>query len=139
MVISDSSTAVTWLKSGHALTATGISASGLLTIAGGETATTLTIRATSVFDNTKFGTTTVTVESVTSAEMLPEAVPLRAWIRNGLLHVSGLTVGETLSVYSASGMLIYYIIATSEEMDIPLRAQGMYIVQQGERTVKVTF
>jgi len=139
MVAGDASTSVTWSISGHNLTATGVSASGLLTIAAGETATTLTVRATSVFDNTKFGTATVTVESITNTETLPEANPLRAWIRNGALHVTGLTVGELMSVYSASGALVYQSITASEEANIPLRAQGMYIVRNDDRAVRVAF
>ena len=58
-------------------------------------------------------------------------------MRNGLLHVEGLTVGETLSVYSATGQLMYKGVATSEEMDIPLRTEGVYIIQSGENSVKV--
>jgi hypothetical protein len=78
-------------------------------------------------------------KSTTSAEVLPEANPLRAWIRGGLLHVEGLTAGTVWSVYSVSGALIYRSIATSEEADIPLRAQGVYIIQSGENSVKVSF
>jgi uncharacterized protein (DUF2141 family) len=62
--------------------------------------------------------------------------PLKAWMRNGLLHVEGLTAGETLSIYSVSGQLAYQSVATSEEMDIPLKAEGVYIIQSGNNTVK---
>ena len=35
------------------------------------------------------------------------AASLRAWVENGVLHVSGLTAGETWSVYNAAGVCIY--------------------------------
>ena len=56
---------VTWSVTSNALTATSISTSGLLPVASGGTANTLTVTATSVFDNTKKGTATETVENVT--------------------------------------------------------------------------
>jgi len=79
----------------------------------------------------------VAFDRVTSAEMSPEPNPLRAWVRNGLLHVTGLTVGEALHVYTASGALVYHGMATSSEADIPLRVQGLYVVHSGEHTIRV--
>jgi len=76
---------------------------------------------------------------VTSSKELQLPNPLRAWTRNGLLHIEGVTSGETLSIYTASGVLVYRSVATADEADIALQAQGVYIVRQGERTVKVTF
>ena len=67
------------------------------------------------------------------------ADPLRAWIRDGLLYVSGLTPGETLSVYTAAGALDYHSIAASYEANIKLKAPGVYIVQSGDKSVKVVF
>jgi hypothetical protein len=51
---------VTWLVTGGG-TGTTIDATGKLTVAATETATTLTVKATSTFDTTKSGTATVTV------------------------------------------------------------------------------
>ena len=64
---------------------------------------------------------------------------LKAWIRNGMLHVTGLTAGETLNVYNASGALIYQNVAISVEADIPLNVQGVYMVLQGKQMVRVVF
>ena len=50
---------VTWTVEGG--TASTIDANGVLTVAAGETATTLTVRATSTLDTSKSGTATVTV------------------------------------------------------------------------------
>ena len=60
---------MTWSISGHALTATSISASGLLSVAESEMADTIIVTATSDFDKTKFGTATVALNSLTNAEM----------------------------------------------------------------------
>jgi len=78
-------------------------------------------------------------KSITGSSELSSVEPLKAWARNGLLHITGLVVGETLSIYTATGVLVYQNIATSDEADIPLHAQGMHLVWQGERTIKVVF
>ena len=53
--------AVTWSISGSTNTGTSIGDSGLLTVAANETATQLTVTATSVFDTTKAGNLTVDI------------------------------------------------------------------------------
>ena len=70
----------------------------------------------------------------------PEHIaPLKAWVRDGLLHVSGLSAGEVWSVYSISGVLVYRSIAAGSDVYAGLSAEGTYIVQSGERTIKVVF
>ena len=76
---------------------------------------------------------------VTSSGALEHVRPLRAWIHNELLRVSGLTEGETVSIFSITGALVYQTIATGEEMEIPLQTQGVYVIQSGENTVRVVF
>ena len=76
---------------------------------------------------------------VTNSPELTPAIPLRAWIRNDMLHVTGLETGEVWSVYTVSGALVYRSVAINDEADISLRARGVYIVQAGERTVRVVF
>ena len=44
---------------------------------------------------------------------------LRAWTQNGVLHVSGLTVGEPWYIYNLYGQLIYTGIATSDSTENP--------------------
>ena len=75
----------------------------------------------------------------TDIRKLQSANPLRAWVRNGNLHAAGLTPGKTLSVYDAAGTLVFQSVFTSEDADIPLRAQEMYIIHQDDRTIKVLF
>ena len=53
--------AVTWSLTGNSLLATSIDESGLLTIAPNETADILTVKAESVFDNTKFAAVNVKI------------------------------------------------------------------------------
>ena len=81
----------------------------------------------------------VTTDRLTGSGELPSVNPLKAWTRNGLLHVTGITVGETLSVFTVTGILVYQNIESSDEADIPLEVQGVYIVRQGNSVIKVVF
>jgi len=82
---------------------------------------------------------TVEFDNTTGSDELPSANPLRAQVIEGLLRVSGIIAGEPVSIYNVTGALMYYSIATSEEMDIPLNSQGVYIVRSGDNTVRVSF
>ena len=76
---------------------------------------------------------------ITGDGAIPQDSPLKACIRNGQLHVNGLAVGDILNVYSVTGALVFQGVVTSGEMEIPLNAQGLYIIQSGNNTVKVVF
>ena len=69
----------------------------------------------------------------------PNVNPLRAWVQNELLHLTGLSVGESLYIYNLYGMLVYKSIVTSDEAIIPLQTQGVYIVLTGKNTLKVVY
>ena len=71
-----------------------------------------------------------------SPELSP-ANPLRAWVRGGMLHITGLTAGETLSIYTSTGVLVHQSKPNGKEIDINLNVQGVYIVQSGGNTVRV--
>jgi len=79
------------------------------------------------------------IPDIISSDEILQPAPLKAWVRNGLLHVSGLTAGETLSIYNVTGTLVYQTTVTSDEKDIPLKVQGVYIIQSGNHTIKVVF
>jgi len=85
---------------------------------------------------------TVTVKEpeidVTGSE-ISSVNPLKARVSNGKLHVTGLTVGKTLSVYSVTGALLYQTVVVSNEEIIPLKAHGVYIIRSDDRTVKVNY
>jgi len=65
--------------------------------------------------------------------------PLKAWMHNGMLNVTGISQNETITVYNVVGQTVYHAIATTDKVDIPLNVQGVYIVQAGNNTVKVSF
>ena len=128
---------IVWSVQNAGTTGATISGSTLNTTAAG----TVTVMATVVNGASESSDYTqdftITVSRVTNASELISANTLSAWMRDGLLHVTGLTTGETLSIYNATGVLVYQSIATGNEADIPLNVQGMYIVIAGDRTVRV--
>ena len=131
---------VTWTVEGSSNSGTSVSESGLLTVGASEaTGITLTIRATSTDDHTKSGIGTAIVIVPTSSGEIHQANPLKAWIRNDQLHVTGLTAGETLTVYNAAGALMYIAVVTSAETDINLSVSGAYIVRSGNHSIKVVY
>ena len=75
---------------------------------------------------------------ITGMGEIPQASPLKAWVQNGLLRVEGLTEGAVWSVYGVHGALVYRSVAAGSEAVVRLPAPaGVYIVQSGERTIKV--
>jgi hypothetical protein len=77
-------------------------------------------------------------ESTNNGENLT-ADRLYAWVRDGLLHVAGLTPGEMLSIYTVTSALVYHNIVTSEKANTRLKAPGIYIVQSEGKSIKVVF
>jgi len=65
--------------------------------------------------------------------------PLRAWKSNGEIHVSGLTIGKILNVYSSTGRLVYRTTVTGNEISIPLKTSGLYIIQSDGYAVKIVY
>jgi len=64
---------------------------------------------------------------------------LKGWVQNGTLHVSGLTPGETWSIYNLYGQRIYTGIAEGNEAKIPLQERGVYIIQSGGKAIKTIY
>ncbi|MDR0794971.1 MAG: hypothetical protein LBE79_02805, partial [Tannerella sp.] len=67
----------------------------------------------------------------------PQTHPLKAWIQNDRLHVSGLIAGKSWSVYNLSGIVVYRGMASSDEADISLPGRGVYIIWSDNKSVKV--
>ncbi|MDR0941003.1 MAG: metallophosphoesterase [Bacteroidales bacterium] len=67
----------------------------------------------------------------------PQTDTIHAWVNDGLLYVTGVTVGELLSIYSINGALVHSNIVASEQVTIPLQTQGVYIVRAGASTARV--
>jgi hypothetical protein len=84
---------------------------------------------------------TMTIEPESSNNILKPVPsnPLRAWIRNGLLYVAGLTAGETINIYSVNGALLYHNIVTDVKMEFKLWVHGVYIVLSDGNTVRAVF
>jgi hypothetical protein len=82
-------------------------------------------------------TITVTVPTSTETPGIDNA--LRAYVRDGMLHVSGLSVGKTWSVYCFDGTLLYQNTASGSEASIAVSAHGMYLVKSGNETLKVVY
>ena len=135
------STAVTW--SVNSTGGSSINASGLLAVAVQETATTLTVSAVSVVDDTKKGTGTVTVENITgTGELLNSDVELYPNPFNGLLHLTG-AKGYILKVSGESGQTVHVQMISSPDETIRLEhlPAGVYFFtienSHEKKTIKV--
>jgi len=113
----------------------------VLNISLNETAKQIRVKATSSsplnYEQKTSGAIAVIVTGTTGIDEMLSATPLKAWTQNGLLHVSGVKTGETLTVYNASGALVHQSIAASNEVDIIIPVSGTYIVRSGDNSVKV--
>jgi len=77
--------------------------------------------------------------NVTSINNTPQAEPLKAWMQNNNLYISGLTIGKPWRVYNISGMLLYQNIANAATTNMSLPAHGVYFIQSGSKTIKVMY
>ena len=59
--------------------------------------------------------------------------------QGGLLRISGVLVGETLSVYGLSGQLVASRKAETAIVDIPIPEKGVYVLQVGTKTRTIIF
>ena len=75
----------------------------------------------------------------TSSGVAEHVKSLNAWIRDGCLHVEGLTAGEMLSVYGINGALLYRRYATGNSAVVALPASGVYIVHTEQKSLKIVF
>ncbi|MDR1526570.1 MAG: hypothetical protein LBS46_02730 [Dysgonamonadaceae bacterium] len=90
------------------------------------------IDATTLFPMPKYMATPLTsIKEVSLARSLSTAVI------DGVLKVQGLKPGETVIVYTATGVRLHQAQVRTEEAQIALPASGVYIVKAGNRTAKV--
>ena len=91
------------------------------------------------------GTITATYETENGTANDPHArfcnpcAPLKSFVQNGRLHVSGLLTGMPWSVYHFSGALVYQDTATGQEANLNLPAHGLYIITSGAQSAKVVY
>jgi hypothetical protein len=117
---------------------------------GGEADITLTPR-TGLAPGTYTATLTVSGEALTPVSQditytilptgteTPQPTPLKAYLQNGTLHISGLAPGKPWRLYSIAGALVYQSIAQSDEGYVTLSVRGIYIVKSGKDTIKVVY
>jgi hypothetical protein len=74
----------------------------------------------------------------TAITALPSST-LRAGVTGGVLHLSGLTPGETLRLYNLRGLLLHQSRATAAGLSIPLAERGLYILIAGGKTLKIMY
>jgi len=86
---------------------------------------------------TFFKSVLVHPNALTGNGEISQSNPLKAWVRNEQLHITGLTKGKMLSIYTVTGSLVHQSIVKSNEMNLPLSVQGVYIIRSGINTVKV--
>jgi len=75
---------------------------------------------------------------IISNNVIPSISSQKAWMQNGTLHMSGLTVGKAWSVYTAKGTLVHQGIANSTEMNVNLNmTSGVYFVRSNGQTLRI--
>jgi len=67
-----------------------------------------------------------------------QTIGLTAYTEDGTLFVSGLTAGKPWSVYDITGNLVYQGIADGTKAQLALPGRGIYIVNDGKKSVKVS-
>ena len=82
----------------------------------------------------------IVATTVGNEQLTPNNEQLKGYVQNGLLYVSGLTVGQMWSVYNILGALIYKCIVTDvgARHALPLPGRGVYIVQSENSVIKIT-
>jgi hypothetical protein len=83
---------------------------------------TLNTATSKVSETAKLKTTTVT--KIVNQKILP----IKYFIANNALHLTGLFGNEQISIYNTSGICIFKTQATSEEKSIPFDKKGLFIL-----------
>jgi hypothetical protein len=87
-------------------------------------------------------TFTVTIAADPTSSLNPIQAPdnsLQARMDGNKLHVSGLTVGQRWTIYNVLGTLVHQDMADNTTAEITLPIRGTYVIQSGNRTVKVVY
>ncbi|MDD4637846.1 MAG: leucine-rich repeat domain-containing protein [Bacteroidales bacterium] len=69
----------------------------------------------------------------------PSLSDVQVSVQSGQMLISGATVGETITLYSLQGAILYSQKADSPIVKINLPAHGAYTVKVGEKSVKVVY
>jgi len=79
------------------------------------------------------------VEGFLTAVNNATAKKVKVSVQNGLLQVSGVLVGETITVYNIQGIALYSQQADAETASINLPAHGVYVVKVGAESIKLVY
>jgi len=129
-IVGVASDAVTWTVTGNISTGTTI-VDGLLTVGDDESATTLTVTATSVFDNTKSGTATVTVTAPIVLSSIAVTTPptKTVYTVGDNLNLAGLIITATYSDDNTDAVTTYTTTP----------ANGAALNTVGTKTVSISY
>jgi hypothetical protein len=136
------STAVTWSVEGANDAGTDIDGTGFLTVAAGETASSLTVKATSNFDSQKVGSATVTITNLTGIEEITVEEndnTLKLYIENGILKLGNAEMfeGERIMIFDISGRIILnFQFSIFDSINVSHWPAGVYLVKTGNYTGK---
>ena len=101
-------------------------------VAEGATEVKATVKA---GDGQEFvATCKVTVTAPTSIDNV-QASDLHVWASDGYLHIEGVAVGDDVSVYDTSGMVLFHAVADAQHCAVPVQGKGFYIVKTGRGAV----
>lgn len=57
-------------------------------------------------------------------------------VNNGILHIDNIPIGTHIGVFDSYGMKLYNSNAKAQNINIPIRKEGVIIVKTGDRTTK---
>jgi hypothetical protein len=113
-----------WSVEGNSDSGTVITANGLLTVAAGETATALTVRATSEYDTSKSGTAAVMIPAVTGVTVSPSTVDV---LPGGTQSFSAVVEG-----ISGPPQTLTWSVEGNSDSGTIITANGLLTVAAGE-------
>jgi autotransporter-associated beta strand protein len=135
--VGGASNAVTWSVEDAANAATVITNTGMLMVSAEETASTVTVTVTSVFDGSKSASASVTITGETSIEEITAEESdntLKLWLENGKLRITNykLREGENVQIFDISGKVILNSqFSVFNSIDVSYLAEGVYLVKTG--------
>jgi hypothetical protein len=63
--------------------------------------------------------------------------PLKAFVADGILSITGLRAGQPLYIYNVNGQLIHSRLVKTTEEHIPIVQNGIFIIVSGEKRLKI--
>jgi hypothetical protein len=134
-VVGGASQDVTWTIQGQQSASTAIDTEGILSVASDETTPIIVVKATSVFDNMKFGTATVTI---TEIPVTPEVHTIK--VTPTIVSVQkGNTEQFTATVTAIGGAdeSVIWSVSGQNHVNTVIGSSGLLIVDAGETSTTI--